>query len=80
MRRKVRLVEGDVTKEDFGIRADMRAILEQSVDIVFHLAGTVKFDEPMRFFLFLFYCYFFFSFTLIFLFLSLYYLIYPFIA
>ena len=48
VRRKVKAVPGDILKEEFGIPSHMRHVLEENVNVVIHLAGTVKFDEPLR--------------------------------
>ncbi|CAD1471397.1 unnamed protein product, partial [Heterotrigona itama] len=44
---KVRLVQGDVTLPDLGLSQDDRITLIENVNIVFHIAATVKFNEPL---------------------------------
>ncbi|XP_054153750.1 putative fatty acyl-CoA reductase CG5065 [Oppia nitens] len=45
---KVIPVCGDVTLDDLGLNALDKSILQQNVNIVFHSAATVRFDEPLR--------------------------------
>ncbi|XP_017886873.1 putative fatty acyl-CoA reductase CG5065 [Ceratina calcarata] len=45
---KVCPVKGDVTLPNLGLSPEDRHVLEQRVNIVFHSAATVKFDEPLK--------------------------------
>ncbi|CAH2001238.1 unnamed protein product [Acanthoscelides obtectus] len=46
--RKVLPIEGDITQPELAITASDRAMLERSVNVVFHSAATVKFDEKLK--------------------------------
>lgn len=39
---------GDVMEPDLGIAEDDRRMLEEGINIVFHSAATIKFDETLR--------------------------------
>ncbi len=41
-------VIGDLTEPDLGISDDDRNKLIKNVNIVFHSAATVRFDEPLK--------------------------------
>ncbi|XP_050502641.1 putative fatty acyl-CoA reductase CG5065 [Diabrotica virgifera virgifera] len=45
---KVLPIEGDITQPELNISVNDRAVLERSVNIVFHSAATVKFDEKLK--------------------------------
>ncbi|KAK1136719.1 hypothetical protein K0M31_001259 [Melipona bicolor] len=45
---KVYPIEGDVSQSNLGISAADRNILIENVNIVFHVAATVKFNEPLN--------------------------------
>ncbi|XP_057671020.1 putative fatty acyl-CoA reductase CG5065 [Diorhabda carinulata] len=45
---KVLPIEGDITQPELNISVSDRAVLERSVNIVFHSAATVKFDEKLK--------------------------------
>lgn len=45
---KLIAVEGDLTLPELGLTAEHRRALWENVDIVFHSAAIVKFDEPLR--------------------------------
>ena len=45
---KVVAVTGDVQEEGLGLDDEQRTFLEDNIDVVFHSAATVKFDEPLR--------------------------------
>jgi fatty acyl-CoA reductase len=47
--RKVHAVAGDIMEENLGIDDDQKLFLQDNVNIVFHSAATVKFDEPLKF-------------------------------
>ncbi|KAL1431356.1 hypothetical protein MTO96_014212 [Rhipicephalus appendiculatus] len=47
-RSKVIAVEGDLTLPELGLSAEHRRALLDNVDIVFHSAAIVKFDEPLK--------------------------------
>ena len=43
----VEVVSGDITKENFGLsQADIKKLLDE-VEIVFHSAATIRFDEKL---------------------------------
>lgn len=41
-------IEGDITQPELAISASDRAMLARTVNIVFHSAATVKFDEKLK--------------------------------
>ena len=45
---KVHPVEGDVSLPDLGLSPADRTMLVENVNIVFHVAATVKFNEPLN--------------------------------
>ncbi|CAN7998803.1 unnamed protein product [Ixodes hexagonus] len=45
---KVIAVEGDLTLSELGLSAEHKRALCENVDIVFHSAAIVKFDEPLK--------------------------------
>jgi hypothetical protein len=46
--RKVVGIPGDLTMPDLGLSASDRQLLTDRVSIVFHVAATVRFDEPLK--------------------------------
>jgi len=45
---KVHAVSGDITEEGLGLHDDEQAYLEDNINIVFHSAATIRFDEPLK--------------------------------
>ncbi|XP_067132590.1 putative fatty acyl-CoA reductase CG5065 [Centruroides vittatus] len=45
---KVECIEGNLTKENLGISSSKMGLITKNVSVVFHLAASVKFDEPLR--------------------------------
>lgn len=45
---KIRPVKGDVTLLNLGLSPEDRNMLIERVNIVFHSAATVRFDEPLK--------------------------------
>lgn len=45
---KVRVVKGDVLEPDLGLDANDINTLASNVEIVFHCAANVRFDQPLR--------------------------------
>lgn len=45
---KVLPIEGDITQPELDISQNDRALLSRSVNVVFHSAATVKFDEKLK--------------------------------
>ena len=45
---KVQAVPGDMLEEGLGIRDRDRETLEAQVQVVFHSAATIRFDESLR--------------------------------
>ncbi|XP_005099500.2 fatty acyl-CoA reductase 1 [Aplysia californica] len=45
---KLRPIHGDMLLPDLGLSPEDRAELEQKINIVFHSAATIRFDEPLR--------------------------------
>ena len=46
--RKVEIIRGDCLKPNLGISDKERIILQAEVNVVFHVAATVRFDAPLR--------------------------------
>lgn len=45
---KIEFIKGDVLEDSLGIMNDDRDHLISNVDIVFHCAANVRFDQPLR--------------------------------
>ena len=45
---RIRLLRGDITKPNCGIDSDQIKTLTGKVDLFYHLAALVKFDEELR--------------------------------
>lgn len=45
---KIIAVEGDLTADNLGLSEVDRKILRENVNIIFHSAATVRFDEPLK--------------------------------
>ena len=45
---KIIPIHGDVLLEDLGLSAEDRALLCKEVEIVYHGAATIRFDEKLR--------------------------------
>lgn len=45
---KVLSIEGDITQPELAINSNDRSVLARNVNIVFHSAATVKFDEKLK--------------------------------
>lgn len=45
---KIHIIKGDVTLDDLGMDETDRAELEQNVNVVFHCAANVRFDQPIK--------------------------------
>lgn len=45
---KIQVVKGEVTQPDLGLSNEDKETILCEVSIVFHLAATVSFDEPIR--------------------------------
>jgi len=45
---KVHAVSGDIAEEGLGLQADQQAYLEDNINVVFHSAATIRFDEPLK--------------------------------
>ena len=41
-------IQGDLTEPDLGISDEDKKTLSKHVNIVFHSAATVRFDEPLK--------------------------------
>lgn len=48
LREKLVVVPGDITKPNFNMSPESRQLLIENVNIVFHSAASVKFDDPLR--------------------------------
>lgn len=48
LRKKLVAVVGDITIPDFGMSLEDRQTLIDNVNIVFHSAASVKFDDPLK--------------------------------
>ena len=47
-RSKLEAIEGDLMEPNMGISAEDETKLVEYVNIVFHSAATVRFDEPLK--------------------------------
>jgi len=45
---KVRVVKGDLLEPDLGLSANDTNTLASNVEVVFHCAANVRFDQPLR--------------------------------
>jgi fatty acyl-CoA reductase len=45
---KLVAIQGDLAEPDMGISSEDKEILVKNVNIVFHSAATVRFDEPLK--------------------------------
>lgn len=45
---KVVAIEGDVSMLNLGISKEDRDMITKEVDIIFHCAATIRFDEPLK--------------------------------
>ncbi|RNA02455.1 fatty acyl-CoA reductase -like protein, partial [Brachionus plicatilis] len=45
---KIIAIEGDLTADNLGLSEKDRKILQENVNIIFHSAATVRFDEPLK--------------------------------
>ncbi|XP_031366281.1 putative fatty acyl-CoA reductase CG5065 [Apis dorsata] len=45
---KIHLIKGDITLPDLGLSSSDKNLLIERVNIVFHVAATVKFNEPLK--------------------------------
>ena len=44
---KVALIVGDCSKSDLGITQNDRSFIEENINIVYHCAATVRFDDAL---------------------------------
>lgn len=47
-KRKIVPVEGDIAEENLGISDEDWKTLQEGVEVVFHSAATVRFDEDLK--------------------------------
>ena len=47
-KRKVQVVLGDILEENLGLKPEDVDLLNREINIVFHSAATIRFDEPLR--------------------------------
>jgi len=45
---RVMAIEGDVSLPNLGISKEDRELITKEVDIIFHCAATIRFDEPLK--------------------------------
>lgn len=45
---KIHLIKGDISLPDLGLSSSDKNLLIERVNIVFHVAATVKFNEPLK--------------------------------
>lgn len=45
---KIHIVKGDVLEKNLGISDEDKKFLEDNINIVFHSAATIRFEEPLR--------------------------------
>jgi alcohol-forming fatty acyl-CoA reductase len=46
--KKVQAINGDVSLPDLGMSQTDRQILADNVHLVYHMAATIRFDEPLK--------------------------------
>ncbi|XP_073847723.1 putative fatty acyl-CoA reductase CG5065 [Musca autumnalis] len=46
--KKIHVIAGDVLEDDLGVKIDDRNHLIRTIDVVFHCAANVRFDQPLR--------------------------------
>lgn len=46
--KKIQFIKGDILEDNLGIGNDDRDHLISNIDIVFHCAANVRFDQPLR--------------------------------
>ena len=46
---KVQAISGDMLEPALGISEQNKQLLEEKINIVFHSAATIRFDEPLRY-------------------------------
>lgn len=46
--KKLKIIEGDLSKLQLGLSSNDRQVLIDNVQIVFHLAADVRFDESLK--------------------------------
>ena len=46
--KKIQFIKGDILEDNLGIGNDDRDHLVSNIDIVFHCAANVRFDQPLR--------------------------------
>ena len=42
---KIKVVTGDVTRENFGIQSEDLQVIEQTVSVIIHAAASIRFDS-----------------------------------
>lgn len=45
---KVTAIAGDISLPDVGLKGDDKKILMEEVDVIFHCAATVRFDDSLK--------------------------------
>lgn len=45
---KVSAIHGDLLEPELGIKPADKILVQDTVDIVFHSAATIRFDEPLK--------------------------------
>jgi len=45
---KIICIAGDITEENLGLSNDDDALLQNKLDIIFHVAANVRFDQPLK--------------------------------
>lgn len=46
--KKVEVINGDIMEPELGMSPEDRALLHNEVNVVFHAAATIRFDEPLK--------------------------------
>lgn len=46
--KKIRLIKGDVMEDKLGMSNNDREHLIENIDVIFHCAANVRFDQPLR--------------------------------
>jgi len=45
---KIKAIEGDIRKKDLGLTSQDRLTLVETVDVIIHIAASVKFDSSFK--------------------------------
>lgn len=49
LNRKCKAVAGDVSEFNLGLSEENRKMLSENVQLIYHCAATIRFDEPLKY-------------------------------